>query len=163
MVDDVDELGFINRPTAGACLERLVKLPRKASRTGELEQPTLEVTAMLQQACCLGRRDGVGHGIWEGTGDSIPRRFPRGRRSLPLLRRSDDPGPLPAKPRRQAAPAAGNPQRCSPNIPRAQIATILLSSIATSRAVGTVRPVGAKREVYLHLWVPKTYATRRHP
>ena len=36
VVDDVDELGFINGLTAGACPERLVKLPRETPGTGEL-------------------------------------------------------------------------------------------------------------------------------
>jgi hypothetical protein len=69
VVDDVDELGFINiiDLTAGACPECLVKLPREAPRTGELDQLALEVTAMIQQTCCLGRRGGVGHGISAGA------------------------------------------------------------------------------------------------
>jgi hypothetical protein len=50
VVDDADELGFINGLTAGACPERLVKLPREAPGTGELDQLALEVTAMIQQA-----------------------------------------------------------------------------------------------------------------
>src|SRR6266571_2000974 len=68
VVDDVDELGFIDGLTAGACPERLVKLPREAPGTGELDQLALEVTAMIQQACCLGRRGSVGHGISAGAG-----------------------------------------------------------------------------------------------
>ena len=39
----------------GACPERLVELPREAPGTGELDQLELEVTAMIQQARCLGR------------------------------------------------------------------------------------------------------------
>src|SRR6266446_350678 len=68
VVDDVDELGFIDGLTAGACPERLVRLPREAPGTGELDQLALEVTAMIQQACCLRRRGGVGHGISAGAG-----------------------------------------------------------------------------------------------
>src|SRR5207237_723015 len=68
VVDDVDELGFINGLTAGARPERLVELPAEAPGTGELDQSTLEITAMLQQACYLGRCGGGGHGISAGAG-----------------------------------------------------------------------------------------------
>jgi hypothetical protein len=61
MVDDVDEIGFIKGLTAVAC-QRLVKLPREPLGIGELDQLALQLTAMIQQARCLGRRGGGSNG-----------------------------------------------------------------------------------------------------
>ena len=60
VVGYVDQVGFIDGRTAGAFPQRLAELPREAPGTRKLDQLPLEVAAMIQQACYLGRRGGAG-------------------------------------------------------------------------------------------------------